>query len=150
MADSLGWAYLSEDEYFVRHGWHGVRNEEQEQQVQGEVMGDLKAQLDKGQKVILEFILYKQPPNPLSNYQQALEAEHVPFGTVVLKPNLETVMERIKQRARQNDLEHMDDRRKEAEHQLGVLSADFIKPEWVIDPSNMSPGALRTEVAKRI
>src|SRR5579864_8412497 len=73
LAQHDGWVAISEDEYWVRHGWSGLRSSEQEALIQQEVFSDVMAQVDKGNMVALEFILYyPTPPNPLTNYQRML------------------------------------------------------------------------------
>ena len=64
VAGQLGWLNISEDEYWVQHGWRGLRTEAQERRVQQQVADTLLHTLSEGNGVVLEFILYKRPPNP--------------------------------------------------------------------------------------
>jgi hypothetical protein len=86
---------------------------------------------------VLEFILYKQPPNPVTAYQTAFTQAGINCQLVALAPTLDKIMDRIQQRGRENDLTNLAARRKNALHQLDCLDATYIQP-YVIDSTDMS------------
>jgi adenylate kinase family enzyme len=139
ISDKSNWKYISEDDYWVSHGWSGIRSAEQEQIVQAEVMKDMQLSVENGQDVVFEFILYyNDQPNPLTRYKDKLKRLHIDFATVALKPSVEEIMRRIKLRGRPSDLENLADRKLNAENQLRCLEAEYIKSEWIIDPEELS------------
>jgi len=138
IAERQGWRYLSEDDYWVKNGWSGLRTPEQESTVQQQVAGDLLPLCSDGTDVVLEFILYKDPPNPLTAYQTLLTGHAVTFHTIALKPSVEEIITHMKHRGRATDLNNLQGRRKDAENQLRCLEAAYVKNEWIIDPTNMS------------
>lgn len=142
VAQLPGWMQISEDEYWGRHGWGGHRNEEQERTVQTEVSEDLRKLTQEGKNVVLEFILYKLPPNPLSFYIEQLKALGINFDVVVLKPDVETIIERMVKRGRASDLAEMKTRKTYAISQIACLNDTSIKPEWVINPAGLTADKL--------
>ena len=127
VAHHLGWECISEDAYWVRHGWSGTRTEDQERIVQAEVTRDLISAVRAGHHVALEFILYKEPPNPLTAYQEQLTGNGISFETLVLRPSsVDEIMKRVKERGRPNDLAKLEERRCGAEHQVAVLRSTSI------------------------
>ncbi len=143
VAERLGWECMSEDAYWVRHGWSGIRTEEQERIVQAEVTKDLISSVRAGHHVALEFILYKEPPNPLTAYQEQLAGSGISFETLVLWPSsLDEIMRRVKERGRPDDLAKPEERRFGAERQVAVLQSASVRPAWVVDPTNMTVEAI--------
>jgi adenylate kinase family enzyme len=143
IAERLDWKCISEDAYWVRHSWSGTRTEEQERIVQAEVTKDLISAVRGGHHVVLEFILYKEPPNPLASYQGELVGEGISFETLVLRPSsLNEIMKRLKQRGRPNDLAKLEERRREMEHQVTILQSASIQPAFVVDPADMTVEAI--------
>ncbi|MBI5285139.1 MAG: AAA family ATPase [Chloroflexi bacterium] len=140
VSEELGWECISEDAYWVRNGWGaGLRSAEYEQVVQAQVGKDLLAVSgERGRSAVLEFILYKDPPNPLTAYQELLSNSLVAFNTVVLKPSVDEILRRIQERGRPNDLRALELRRPEAEHQVQCLETKHIDPGWVIDSTGLS------------
>lgn len=137
VAEKLGWRYVSEDEYWVKNGWSGHRTEEQEQTVQRMVIDDIVDMCIKNQGVVLEFILYKDPPNPLTEYQKALEAKSLQYETIALKPSLEEIVRRLNERGRDEDIKDMENRRKFAQTQIRCLESEYIA-QFVVDSTNLS------------
>lgn len=137
-SDKLGWLNISEDEYWVQNGWRGHRTEKQEQNVQQQVAGTLFHALSGGTGVVLEFILYKQPPNPLTNYQQLLRDRSIPFKTVVLRPSVDEIKNRLLKRGRPNDIAKIAERMRDVASQLALVEADHIDPDWVFDNTNIT------------
>lgn len=143
----LNWRYVSEDEYWVREGWGaGHRSEDQERVIQEKVLSDLKAVCQLGRSAVLEFILYKDPPNPLTAYTNALSQNSIQYDVVALKPTLEEILRRIQKRGRPEDLHRLnndvDDKRRNAENQLRCLESHYMDREWIIDSTDKSVAAL--------
>jgi adenylate kinase family enzyme len=142
-ARRLGWACVSEDEYWVRTGWgSGLRTAAQEREIQGQVMRDVRAEAEAGRGVVLEFILYALPPNPLTNYRAALSSAGFTHAAVALMPTVDEVLARMARRGRPNDLRNLSSRRADAEHQLSVLEASSLEPGSIVDPTGMTVDAL--------
>ena len=139
VSEELGWGCISEDAYWVRNGWGaGLRSSEHEQVVQAQVGKDLLAVSRERRSAALEFILYKDPPNPLTAYQELLSDSLIAFNTVVLKPSVDEILRRMQARGRPNDLKDLELRRSQAEHQVQRLETKHIDPRWVIDPTGLS------------
>ncbi len=139
VAELPGWVRISEDDYWARHKWHGLRTEEQETTVQKEVMQDLRKLVDQGQNVALEFILYKTPPNPLTKYIASLRKTNTTLNVVVLKPDLSTIVAQMHQRGRPGDLNDLENRNSYAVSQIACLEDGSIDPSWVIDTPGLTP-----------
>lgn len=122
LTERLGWQLLSEDDYWARHGWSGLRTPEQEAVVQAQVATDLLGARRSARGVVVEFIVYKRPPNALSAYRAALDAAGVTHATIVLAPPVEMIVDRMRERGRPGDLADLDRRRTEAEQQLDCLA----------------------------
>jgi predicted kinase len=151
VAEELGWTCVSEDEYWVRNGWgSGLRTPAQEREVQGQVMADIDAATEAGSGVVLEFILYALPPNPLTNYQAALSRRGLAHATVALKPTVDEVLARMTRRGRPSDLRNLRARRAEAEHQVSVLGASTLEPGSVVDATDMTVDALYRVCRERL
>lgn len=135
-----GWTVISEDDYWVKKGWGaGLRSSEQEKVIQQEVYENLISKLQNGENVALEFILYyPKKPNPLSNYIDRLIADKFNFKVIALKPSVEEIMKRLKKRGRLEDLNNLEARRKDALNQVACLEANYINPDWIVDPTNLS------------
>lgn len=150
VAQMPGWVMMSEDEYWARHGWHGHRTEAQEATVQKEVTEDLRLLIHGGTNVALEFILYKTPPNPLTEYVGWLRGTSIAFDVVVLKPSVETVVQRMLQRARPDDLADLENRKKYAVDQIACLSDPSIDPSWLLDTTTMTSTETFAKVMARL
>lgn len=136
-AHTLNWELVEEDHYWVEHNWSGMRTEEQEKIIQDEVSQHIISLCQAGKNVVVEFILYKNPPNPLTNYLYTLRQSDIVHTVVALKPSLDTILDRQKVRGRTNDIENRDENRKHAQNQLDCLNADYIK-DTVIDTTSLS------------
>ena len=86
--------------------------------------------------MVLEFILYEDPPRPLMNYQSALTSMDIPFTTRILRPSADEVLRRMKMRGRRKDAD-VEKSRAQAEHQLRCLLSPVIQNDWVIDTSDI-------------
>lgn len=138
-ASQPGWVFLSEDDYWVTHGWgSGLRTSEQEKVIQREVVEEVISRVTKGDKVALEFILYyPDKPNPLTNYQEALAKRGINVRILALKPSVDEIIKRLEKRGRPNDINDLEARRKDAEHQVSCLEAEYIEAKWIVDPTGI-------------
>ena len=151
IADRPGWIAVSEDEYWVKHGWgSGMRSPEQERIVQEQVASDVLAANRAGQNVALEFILYKEPPNPLTAYQEVLSDSGIAYEVIALKPTVTEILRRMKQRGRPSDVADLEGRRRDAESQVAILESDHIHPEWVVDPTGRAVDDLCQECLAKL
>jgi adenylate kinase family enzyme len=141
IAASPGWKHLSEDDYWVKikegHPAGELRTPEEQAIVQAKVIRDLLSTLTGGNRVVLEFILYENPPRPLLTYQKALSEREIPFMTSVLRPTLDDLLVRIRARGREQECDIMA-LRSNAEHQMACLSSPLIRSHWLIDPTGDS------------
>lgn len=134
----LGWELVEEDSYWVKHGWgSGMRSEEQEGVIQQEVSEDITKLCTSGKSVVIEFILYKKPPNPLTNYLSILQKAGITCSVVALKPSLNTILDRQRARGRQHDIENTAENREHAANQINCLNEEYIK-DFAIDNSDLS------------
>jgi predicted kinase len=139
LAQRLAWESLSEDRYWIQNGWgSGLRTPEHEAVVQRQVLGDLLTVCRSGQSVVLEFILFSAPPNPLSAYETALAANGVAVEVVVLKPSVSETLIRIMGRGRPQDLQHLSERQRDVEHQVRILESDAMRSRRMIDTTGLS------------
>jgi len=151
IAEQLGWTYISEDEYWINNGWgNGLRSPKREKTVQNQFRSVVMSEIHQGHGIVLEFILYKQPPNPLTAYQEMLSESSIKFGTLVLKPSVDEIMSRVVRRGRPNDIDNLENRRAEAENQLSVLDSEHINPDWVIDPTDVAVEVLASKCIARV
>ncbi len=141
IAEHPDWVHISEDDYWVRiksrRPSGELRTREEQEHVQQQVITRLFEVLSSGKRVVLEFILYEDPPRPLLRYQQALAERDIGLITRILRPDVEEVLRRIQGRARANDYGRRR-LRANAEHQVRVLASPHIPPEWVIDSTDLA------------
>ena len=134
------WEQISEDDYWVKikegHPWGELRTPEEEGIVQDEVVRRIVELVARKKNVVLEFILYEDPPHPLLNYQKALRSRKISFTTRILRPSADEILRRMKMRGRQRDAD-LEKRRAQAEHQLRCLASPYIQRDWFIDTSNI-------------
>lgn len=125
---------FSEDAYWVRHGWGaGLRSVEQEDVVQAAVLEDVLAAHGAGRGAVIEFILYKPPPNPLSAYREALDAAGLGHRTIALAPSVEVILDRMRRRGRPDDLTDLDGRRLGARRQLDCVRAPTTAADLIVE-----------------
>jgi predicted kinase len=134
------WAHVSEDDYWERikagRPPGELRTPEEEPAVQAQVRERIAALVRQGKNVALEFILYKDPPEPMLNYQRALVRAAVPFATRLLRADADEILRRMVKRGRAGDVD-VEARRPQVEHQLKCLASSHIDPAWVIDTSTV-------------
>ena len=139
MAQQFGWVSVSEDAYWVENGWgSGLRTPEQEEVVQRQVIDHLLTVCRSGRSVVLEFILYAEPPNPLSAYQHAFADSSIACRVIVLKPSVPEILRRIAARGRPGDLQRLPEHRHNVEHQTAVLESDAMRSYLAIDTTDLS------------
>jgi adenylate kinase family enzyme len=140
IAQNQDWEHVSEDDYWVKikegHPWGELRTPEEQSAVQEEVVRRVVDLVMTRKNVVLEFILYEDPPRPLMNYQSALTSRDIPFTTRILRPSADEVLRRMIARGRPRDAD-METRRAQAEQQLGCLVSPAVQDDWVINTSNL-------------
>ena len=140
IAQHPDWQYVSEDDYWVKikegHPWGELRTPEEERAVQDEVVRRVIELVTRKKNVVLEFILYEDPPHPLLNYRSALTSRGIPFVTRILRPSADELLRRMKMRGRRRDAD-VEKRRAQAEQQLRCLASPYIQHDWVIDTSDI-------------
>lgn len=141
VSSRLGWHHLEEDSYWVGRGWgagHGFRTEDEEAQIQQHVLRDITSLTCEGTCVVLDFILYKTPPNPLTAYSAALNQLSISYCTIALRPSVDAIIDRMTMRGRANDLADLDLRRRQAADQLATMSAAGVAPHRTLDSTGLS------------
>lgn len=140
IAQHPDWEQVSEDGYWVEikegHPWER-RTLEEERIVQDKVMRRVIELVAGKRNVVLEFLLYEDPPHPLLNYQSGLTSQGIPFTTRILSPSADEVLRRMKMRGRRREAD-VEKRRAQAEHQLRCLASPYIQHDWVIDTSDIA------------
>jgi adenylate kinase family enzyme len=148
-AERLGWNFVEEDQYWAKAKFDtSNRTPEQESAVQAEVFTDIISMVETGTNIVLEFILYKAPPNPLTAYTNLLDKKSVDSTVVALGPNKDKIIERMKIRGRESDMNNLEERQKNIEHQLNCLNT--VRKEWIIDSSDTSLEELYEYCLKRL
>lgn len=135
-AHQPGWVMCSEDSYWAQlpRDPHLLRTNTEKHLIQAQVVADVKTAVQCGNNVVIEFILYEDPPQPLLFYRQALALPGVVVIPCVLCPPLATIMMRQAQRGNAHDTQLSEAlRRANAEHQLHCLQSPAIHPDWKID-----------------
>lgn len=130
------WTLVSEDEEWVRlkkgHPVGEPRTEEEQAIVQARTMERIYVELSRGNNVVIEFILYQSPPQPVIFYREELLRRDVAVITRLLKPSEDAIMERKIKRGRAHDQNETVER-KHARHQLACLESLYFQKDWIID-----------------
>jgi hypothetical protein len=140
IAQVESWTHISEDSVWdeLPRDPHTARTDEEKAIVQGRAVSYVQAQLAQGKNVVLEFIVYENPPQPIIFYRGELEKLGVPVHVRVLRPSLDDILLRQGVRANSHDTEvELAARKANAEHQLRCLSSEHIDPRWVVDSSGV-------------
>lgn len=141
IAQHPDWKHVSEDDYWVKikegHPWGELRTPDEQRVVQDEVVRVIIDLVMRRKNVVLEFILYEDPPHPLLNYQNALTSPDIQVITKILRPSADEVLDRMKMRGRPRDAD-LEKRRAQAEHQLRCLESPYIQSDWIIDTSDVA------------
>lgn len=139
-----GWIALSEDEFWGRlpRDPHLLRTDAEKALIQAQVIAAARAQLAAGMRVVIEFIIYEDPPQPIHRYADTLTNDGYTVAVRVLRPTIETLMQRQAQRGNAHDTQlSAEVRRRNAEHQLRCVHSAAIAPAWVVDTSHLSRDA---------
>jgi predicted kinase len=136
IAEHARWVHISEDDIWDESGHpaHEPRTEQGQQLVHTRVHEQIGRSLNAGLNVILEFLVYENPPLRLTEYQNFLLSHGIPFVTRVLRPSVACILDRQRARGRSMD-RNVEQGRCQAEHQLACLNVDLINPAWIIDSS---------------
>ena len=139
IAQNSHWSHISEDTIWdgIGHPPNEPRTPEEELRVQARTIDLVIDALNNRKNVVLEFVVYHNPPTPIIVYQDAFKARQIPFIIRVLLPNVEEILRRQKARGRSSDSD-LKARRLNAEHQCSCLSSVYIEPAWRINSTNMS------------
>lgn len=138
IAQNTNWSVISEDEFWVEikkgHPEGELRTPEEESIIQRKTLDKVISKLASGSNVVLEFILYQNPPTPIIFYQTELEHRNIEVVIRVLKPTEGIIWNRKQKRGRSWDKDEIT-QREYAKQQLSCLESEYIKEEWVIDNS---------------
>jgi len=130
-----GWVALSEDEFWGRlpRDPHLLRTDAEKAVIQGQVVEATQTALADGLRVVIEFIIYEDPPQPILFYAETLTRAGARVAVRVLRPDVTTLMRRQAERGNAHDTE-VDEavRRQNAEHQVRCLHSTAIDPAWVV------------------
>lgn len=141
VAESSDWYHLPEDRVWdqLPRQPHIPRTDEEKAIVQARALGYIEAQLKDGKSVVVDFIVYEDPPQPIIFYREALSQLGVPVHIKVLRPSVDELIRRQALRANAHDTEVAEsDRRKYAQNEVRYLSSMHIDPSWVVDPTGLS------------
>lgn len=139
IAASDGWIHLCEDDLWMEigHPSHQLRDDRGQEQVHAIARQRIAAAVQRRQSVAFEFLVYENPPRRLADYRQFLEQQQIPFVTRVLRPRVDSILARQRERGRPSDVDRSR-RRIDAEQQLACLASPLIHADWVIDSSDES------------
>ena len=133
-----GWVALSEDAFWARlpRDPHLLRTDAEKAIIQAQLFEAAQTALAQGLRVVIEFIIYEDPPQPILFYYASLTQLGHAVAVRVLRQTVEVLMQRQLQRGNAHDTElSVEMRRLNAEHQVRCLHSAAIDPTWVIDTS---------------
>lgn len=136
-----GWKLVSEDDVWdeIGHPPDELREDADQIVVHERVHRKILEHLADGMNVVLEFILFHNPPEPLFQYQKFFLENQIRFETRVLRPALDCLVQRAIERGRESDCSGIEMFRQNATHQLACISN--VNAEWVVDNSVQSLAA---------
>lgn len=89
--------------------------------------------------VVVDFIVYEDSPQPIQFYASGLADAGYIVAVRVLRPTVDTLIDRQVKRGNSHDTEvSVDIRRGFAEQQVRCLNSQAIEAKWVIDSSELS------------
>ena len=136
-----GWVALSEDEFWNRlpREPHTFRTDAEKAIVQGMVVDAAIERLERGERIVIEFIIYEDPPQPIQFYATILAEAGYQVAVRVLRPSVDALLHRQANRGNAHDTEvSVEIRRGFAEQQVRCLNSQAIEAKWVIDSSELS------------
>ena len=133
------WIHISEDDLWMEigHPSDKLRDDAGQMQVHSKAQQQIDEAVRQQRNAVLEFLVYEDPPHGLTDYQQFLEQRKIPYVARVLRPGVETILERQQVRGRPSDRDR-EIMGRHAEHQLRCLYSDRIQADWVIDSSGQT------------
>lgn len=143
VARAPGWCHVSEDDHWVAvktgRPAHELRTAAEQDVVHERVVVDILIERAAGRRVVLDLILYEDPPRPLLRYRDHLTAAGLVVEVLALRPTTAVILERLRTRRRPGDEDRSDDRaRADADLQRRVLVSPAIDPAWVVDTSALT------------
>lgn len=144
IAEKSGFVIVSEDkfwgEYKKGQDWDGFRTSEEEIIIRKQVAEHIQNLFKENKNVVLEFILYCNPPKPLISYMDSLKDIASDIMVAVLNPSAEAIVERKLKRGRENEKNtNLEDENVNIMNWLECIDTPYIKKEWIIDNSNLTP-----------
>lgn len=144
IARNAGWVLISEDEAWVTikagHPAEEPRTREEEAIVQAQTLAQIVGEVAAGSNVVLEFILYRNPPLPVIFYREELLARGIEVITRLLKASDDEIWKRKQRRGYEWDSDEAQ-QRAFARQQLACLNADYIEEKWILDSTGVSAEA---------
>ena len=140
-----GWVALSEDVFWARlpRDPHLLRTDAEKAIIQAQVIDAAQTALAQGLRVVIEFIIYEDPRQPILFYDTTLTRAGHTVVVRVLRPRVDVLMQRQLHRGNAHDTElSAEIRRLNAEHQVRCLNSSAIDAAWVIDTSHQALDAV--------
>lgn len=138
IAQHADWVCVSEDRFWeaIKYGHPAgeMRTAAEQKSVQASVLENVIALVASGKNVVLEFIVYEDPPRPLIVYINGLADQGIRTIVRVLKPTVAAILERQKARGREDDT-NIELATANARHQTRRLESAYIQLDWVVDNS---------------
>lgn len=135
------WHHVAEDAIWdeLPRDPFSPRTDAEKAEVQRRVVDIIRDHIANKRSVVLDFILYEIPPQPITYYQTELSKLGVRVITWVLCPSVERILERQAGRANSHDTEvEVAERRRNAEHQARCARSEHIESAWIIDSSDLT------------
>lgn len=141
IARNAGWVMISEDDAWVKikagRPVGELRTPEEEAIVQAQTLAQLVREAEAGTNVVLEFILYRNPPLPIIFYREELLKRGIDVITRMLKASDDELWDRKQRRGHAWDSDEAQ-QRTFATHQLSCLDSDYFEEGWIIDSTALS------------
>ncbi len=136
-----GWVMISEDEAWGKikegHPMGELRTPDEEAIVQAQTLAQLVREAEAGRNVVLEFVLYRNPPLPIIFYREELLNRGIDVITRLLKASDDELWDRKQRRGHAWDSDEAQ-QRAFATHQLSCLDSDYFEEGWIIDSTALS------------
>lgn len=136
IAKNEHWVMISEDEAWAKmkegHPLGESRTPEEEKIVQAVTLDKIVTEVAKDKNVVLEFILYLNPPTPVIFYREELLAKNIEVVTRLLKASETEIWHRKVKRGYEWDKDEARQKRY-VNQQLSCLSAAYLDEKWLID-----------------